>query len=163
MVDLETAARRVRQRSNGFCEGCGHRDPLDVHHRQARGAGGVHGEAAEIANDIRNLLALCRVCHDSTEQAEDWLACIGIGWRIPHLVDLDPREVPALLWTVNGPGWWLLTDDAGYCWLDWSRWQRITLDDLSARSWRTPCYRPDPLEAITGPAPLVSATVSPRR
>lgn len=119
-MELEVARGLAKSRSWGMCEGCGQFGlHLDAHHRQARGAGGVHGEAARVANDVRNLLALCRSCHDETEHAQTWELTQRIGWRVPHYV-ADPLVVPALIHTVNGFGWWRLTSDAGYQWVDWS-------------------------------------------
>lgn len=79
--------------------------------------GGVHSVAAEKSNHIQNLLALCRTCHDETEHAETWDLTEAIGWRVPKYVT-EPRLVPALLHTANGYGWWQLTEDAGYLWID---------------------------------------------
>lgn len=140
-MDLDKARKLVMARSWGKCEGCGvFGRLLDPHHRRARGAGGVHGAAAEIANDVRNLLALCRPCHDETEHAQTWDLTETTGWRIPHFVD-DPLVIPALIHTVNGYAWWYLTQDAGYRWIDSDPTQRIsykasTDDSLAARwSW----------------------------
>lgn len=149
-MDLDQARPLVRARSHGYCEGCGLSAPLDVHHRQARGAGGVHGLAATVANDVRNLLALCRVCHDMTEAADEWEECIALGWRIPHITGLDPREVPALLFTAQGHAWWQLTSDSGYQWIDWARSQRLSSEAFRDRTWRHPHYSPSPTEAISG-------------
>jgi hypothetical protein len=118
-VKLEVARRLVVARSYGKCEGCGRFGfQLDVHHRQARGMGGVSGQDAEDANDVRNLLALCRSCHDETENAATWRRCELLGWRLPAWVD-NVHEVPARIHTVNGYAWWRLTNDAGYQWIDW--------------------------------------------
>lgn len=123
---LEVARSLAVARSWGRCEGCGaYGQHLDGHHRQARGSGGVYGSAAHVANDVRNLLALCRTCHDRTEDAEHWAEVIGLGWRIPKWVE-DPLTVPAYLHTVQGEGWWLLTQDAGYRWIDWPADRRLT-------------------------------------
>ncbi len=150
-MDLLDASRRlVRLRSHGRCEGCGVHAPLDVHHRQARGAGGVHRAAAEVANDVRNLLALCRACHDRTETADEWEECQALGWRVSHQYDVDVREVPALLYTAQGHAWWQLTEDACYRWIDWARTQRLSSEALLARAWRSPRYTPSPTEAISG-------------
>jgi len=76
--------------------------------------GGVHGAAKTASNDARNLLALCRVCHDSVD-AEPGLAR-SVGWLVPH--PIDPYEIPAKIRTVNGPGWWYLLADGGFRWCD---------------------------------------------
>lgn len=137
-MDWERVKRLVMLRAYGICEGCGRLGlPLDPHHRQARGAGGVHGVAADTANDVRNILALCRACHDETEHAETWDLTQSIGWRMPKFV-AEPAAVPALIHTVNGYGWNFLTFDVGYLWMDpvnpvpvpGARWQRQTEDPL---------------------------------
>lgn len=131
MADLDTVKVLAKARSWGFCEGCGlSGQRLDVHHRQARGMGGVSGPAAVIANDIRNVLALCRTCHAETEHAETWDLTQSLGWRIPHWVD-DPWIVPALIYTVQGRAWWELTKEAGYRFCGLSLDHRIT--------WARPC------------------------
>lgn len=89
---------------------------LDPHHRMTRGSGGVHGAAEAVSNDVRNLLMLCRPCHDQT-LTMPW-PCIQVGWVIERRAGVDPREVPALIYTVNGRGWWYLTEDGGYRWAD---------------------------------------------
>lgn len=124
-MDLDTVKALVRSRCWGMCEGCGQAGQiLDVHHRQARQAGGVRGEAAEVANNVTNCLALCRhPCHDSTEH--DFPGTEALGWRIPKWVP-DPGSVPALIHTAQGRGWWILTKDAGYRWLDLPLDHRIT-------------------------------------
>ena len=126
-MDLATSKALARARSYGLCEGCGlpARSRLDPHHRQARGSGGVHRQAAEVANDVRNLLALCRVCHDKTEAGDTWAETEGLGWRIPKWVP-DPFAVPAYIFTVNGRAWWLLTEDGGYKWVDLPVHWRVT-------------------------------------
>lgn len=125
-MDLELVKVQVRARCHGMCEGCGKYGLiLDVHHRQARGMGGVAGEEATIANSVRNLLALCRACHAETEHAETWDLTEQLGWRIPKWVT-DPCTVPALIHTVNGYAWWELTEDVGYRWKDLPVGHRIT-------------------------------------
>jgi hypothetical protein len=113
---LEKAAALARARSWGHCEACGLaiHGRLDPHHRKARGAGGVHRDAAPIAHDVRNLLALCRPCHDQTEHGATWTETEALGWRVPSW--RYAVNTPALLYTVNGHGWWYLTTDGGYQW-----------------------------------------------
>lgn len=126
MADLERVKIQVRARSHGMCEGCGRfGHVLQVHHRQARGMGGVAGEAEQEANDVRNLLALCISCHNETEHAETWDLTEQLGWRIPKWVH-DPLVVPALICTVQGKAWWQLTEDVGYRWMDLPADHRIT-------------------------------------
>jgi hypothetical protein len=110
-VSWETAKQLVKARAHGHCEGCGY-PGLDVHHRQPRGMGGVHGQAVAAAHHVTNLLLLCRLCHDWTE-AQPADARV-FGFLVAH--PTVPATVSAKLWTVNGKGWWFLTDDAGYRW-----------------------------------------------
>lgn len=113
-MSFEVAKALAQARSNGLCEGCGIPGRLDPHHRMTRGSGGVHRAAEAVSNDVRNLLMLCRVCHDQTLNAAGH--CIGIGWVVERRAGIDPRNVPALIYTVNGRGWWYLTEDVGYRW-----------------------------------------------
>lgn len=118
MVDMsfEVAKALAQARSFGLCEGCRAFSACDPHHRQTRGSGGVHGAAEKVSNDVRNILMLCRPCHDRT--LTDTAACIEIGWVIERRAGIDPHGVPALIHTVNGHGWWYLTEDGGYEWAD---------------------------------------------
>jgi hypothetical protein len=144
--DLDAAKRLVLARSWGRCEGCGKFGlRLDVHHRQARQAGGVSGEAEVLANSPPNLLALCRSCHDETEHHETWELTEGIGWRIPKFVT-DPWSVPARIHTVNGYAWWQLTKEAGYRWIDFppEGWLSFSADGYELR-------RETSLLAVTDP------------
>lgn len=116
-MSFETAKALAKARAYGFCEGCRAATHLDPHHRMTRGAGGVHGAAAAVSNDVRNLLMLCRQsCHDLT--LTDAQACIAVGWVVERRAGVDPREVPAKIHTVNGYGWWYLTVEGGYTWAD---------------------------------------------
>jgi hypothetical protein len=118
-MTFEKAKALAQARSGGQCEGCGLSGRLDPHHRMTRGSGGVHGVAAAVSNDVRNLLMLCRPCHDLTlEGGPGFARCIEDGWVIERRTGIDPREVPAYIHTVNGRGWWHLTEDAGYRWFD---------------------------------------------
>lgn len=76
--------------------------------------GGVSGVAATLSNDIRNMLAVCRRCHNDIDNTP--IEAQSRGWLVPH--PIDPYEIPVQAFTVNGYGWWLLTDDAGYQWVD---------------------------------------------
>lgn len=151
-MDWERAKRLVMLRAqgpNGMCEGCGRWGyRLDPHHRQARGSGGVHGAAAVTANDVRNILALCRACHDETEHAETWDLTQSIGWRFPKFV-ADPAAIPALIHTVNGYGWNFLTIDVGYLWMD-----PATPVPVPGARWLR--QQEDPLQLVASPE-LVSA------
>lgn len=115
MGDFERAKALLWARSYGRCEACGLATPArDPHHRQARGMGGVHGAAKVASNDVRNLLALCRICHDSVDAAPDLAR--AVGWLVVH--PIDPYAIPVKIKTVNGPGWWFLRADGGFEWCD---------------------------------------------
>lgn len=113
-MSFEQAKALATARAWNRCEGCGLSGCLDPHHRMTRGSGGVHGAAEAISNDVRNLLMLCRPCHDSTLNAAP--EAITVGWVIERRSGVDPLEVPARIHTVNGYGWWQLTADGGYQW-----------------------------------------------
>jgi len=115
-MTFEAAKALAQARSYGACEGCRAFTALDPHHRMTRGSGGVHRAASDVSNDPRNLLMLCRSCHDRT--LNDAGPCIEIGWVIERRAGVDPREVPAKIHTVNGYGWWYLTEEGGYRWAD---------------------------------------------
>lgn len=115
-MKFEIAKALAQARSFGLCEGCRAFTALDPHHRMTRGSGGVHGIASDVSNSPRNLLMLCRSCHDRTLNAAE--ECILIGWVIERRAGVDPREVPAKIHTVNGHGWWYLTEGGGYQWAD---------------------------------------------
>jgi len=117
-MSFEIAKALAQARSYGMCEGCGMPGTLDPHHRMTRGSGGVRGAAADVSNDVRNLLMLCRPCHDQTLTDVGAANCIGLGRMIERRAGVDPREVPAYIYTVNGKGWWYLTEDGGYRWAD---------------------------------------------
>ena len=116
MTSFDVAKALASARSYGLCEGCRIPGRLDPHHRMTRGSGGVHGAASAVSNDVRNILMLCRPCHDRT--LSDAATCIGLGWVVERRAGVDPLEVPAYIWTVNGRGWWHLTEDGGYRWDD---------------------------------------------
>lgn len=116
MTAFDVAKALAQARCYGLCEGCCLPGPLDPHHRQTRGSGGVHGAAEKVSNDVRNILMLCRPCHDRT--LSDAPRCIEIGWVVERRAGVDPHGVPALIHTVNGHGWWYLTADGGYQWAD---------------------------------------------
>lgn len=116
-MKFEVAKAIARARSFGLCEGCRAFGDLDAHHRMTRGSGGVHGGAYHTSNDPRNLLMLCRtVCHNRT--LTDAAECMALGWVVERRAGVDPLGVPALIHTVNGYGWWYLTEDGGYVWGD---------------------------------------------
>jgi len=103
----------VWRRAHGICEGCAWAGD-QVHHRQPRGMGGVHGVAVAVAHSASNLLLLCGPCHRFTE--DEPTAAQRLGWLVPH--PTDPALVPAYLCTPNGVGWWLLDNNGDYHWVD---------------------------------------------
>lgn len=115
-MKFEIAKALAQARCWGICEGCGLPGRLDPHHRMTRGSGGVHGTAYDVSNDPRNLLMLCRVCHDRT--LADAGPCIVLGWVVERRSGVSPYGIPAKIHTVNGYGWWYLTEDGGYEWAD---------------------------------------------
>ena len=124
---LEVAQDLVRARCYGRCEGCGTFGSVQVHHRLARGMGGLRSRSAEEAgNDVRNLLALCLACHASTEHADSWRECEAMGWRFRHGIDADPLFTPALIWTTQGYDWWYLTATGGFRFADLPTEYRFT-------------------------------------
>lgn len=118
MTSFEVAKALAQARCMGMCEGCGMFGALDAHHRMTRGSGGVHRAASDISNDVRNILMLCRPCHDQTLTDVGAANCIGLGRVIERRAGVDPRDVPAYIYTVNGKGWWYLREDGGYQWAD---------------------------------------------
>jgi len=115
-VKFEVAKALAQARSYGLCEGCRAFGDLDPHHRMTRGSGGVHRAGSDVSNDPRNLLMLCRPCHDHA--TNDITECIKVGWVVERRAGVDPREIPAKIHTVNGYGWWYLTEEGGYRWAD---------------------------------------------
>lgn len=113
-MSFERAKQLLWARTYGLCEGCGAACARDPHHRQPRGMGGVHGAAQARSNDVRNLLALCRVEHDRVDAEPAWAQ--ARGWLVPH--PIDPYEVPVNIRTVNGSGWWYLLADGSFRWCD---------------------------------------------
>lgn len=111
-IPTEFAAVRplVIQRAHGLCEGCGAVPPTEVHHRQPRAMGGVHGDAVARANSPANLLALCVTCHRYTEDQPE--RARQLGWLVPH--PTDPATVAARIYPIYGHGWYFLTPDLGY-------------------------------------------------
>jgi hypothetical protein len=128
-VKFEVAKAIAQARVWRQCEGCGAHGGLDPHHRMTRGSGGVHGAASQASNDPRNLLMFCRPCHDRT--LSDAGTCMAIGWVIERRSGVDPLEVPAKIHTVNGYGWWYLTEQGGYRWAD-----DLNLDPTYALSYK---------------------------
>src|SRR2546423_14667671 len=116
VMKLEAAQALVRARCWGRCEGCGRFGVVQVHHRQARGMGGVSGPAGELANDPRNLLALCPACHDETEHSSTWTECERKGWRFRPGTPVAPLPAPAPVPTPQGHGPGPRPRTAGFPW-----------------------------------------------
>lgn len=103
----------VVQRSMGMCEACGRGlstgpGSAEIHHRLPRGAGGSH---LALKGRASNALRLCLECHRFCETNAP--AVYVNGWKVRH--GQIPTDVPVLLSTPYGKGWWLL-DDVG-CYL----------------------------------------------
>lgn len=99
----------VLARCAGACERCGMAPAAEIHHRNARGMGGVHGPAAHAANSASNALALCSPCHRYVEaHPSDAYMC---GWKIR---DSGPLDTPVLLCTRYGTGWFQLSPAGDY-------------------------------------------------
>lgn len=128
-MKFEVARALAQARAFGLCEGCRAFTHLDAHHRMTRGSGGVHGAAYHVSNDPRNLLMFCRGCHDWTLSAAT--ECMAVGWVIERRSGVNPLEVPAKIHTVNGHGWWYLTEAGGYQWAS-----DLNLDPAYALSYK---------------------------
>lgn len=76
--------------------------------------GGVHGVAKATSNDVRNLVALCRVCHDGADHRPGEARARGL--LVPHPV--PAHDIPALIHTPQGHGWWHLLADGTFRWCD---------------------------------------------
>lgn len=100
----------LETRSDGWCEaqfvGCWGR-AIDPHHRVVRGSGGVHGEAKERADELSDLVHLCRSCHRWTHAYPEAANALGLL--------LKRHQVPAqtLLWYRGEPSY---LDNHGCVW-----------------------------------------------
>lgn len=110
---FEDGAAVARERAHGRCEVCGIRPDVQTHHRQARGMGGV-SRAGTAVNRPSCLVRVCQPCHDRAESYRERARRVGLLVHRPT----DPAQVPVRLRTVNGAGWFLLTDDGCYVWQD---------------------------------------------
>lgn len=52
-----------------MCEVCGKRKAVDIHHIEIKGMGGQKKRAKEL-DDVSNLIALCRGCHEDAHNGE---------------------------------------------------------------------------------------------
>ena len=113
---FEAGAEVARARAWEKCEvrtfGCQGRDS-QTHHRQARGMGGVSGEGMSV-NRPSCLLRVCLNCHNTIESRREWARRRGLLVHRPA----DPGAVPVYLNSVNGTGWFVLTDEGMYVWQD---------------------------------------------
>jgi len=89
-------------RDNGRCLLCGATEPLDVHHRRARGMGGTR-----VRDRLANVATLCRRCHDRIEAHPEQAR--ALGYRLD--AGDDPLAVAIWARTLMGTGWTLLDDD----------------------------------------------------
>lgn len=100
----------LETRSDGWCEagldGCWGR-ATDPHHRVVRGIGGVHGEAKERADELADLVLLCRRCHQQVHAYPAASYALGLL--------LKRHQVPAqsLLWYRGEPSY---LDNDGRVW-----------------------------------------------
>lgn len=140
MDELAAFRQGVLARAWNRCEVCGNAPATDAHHRQPRGMGGVHGTAHTLAHRVSNGVAVCRPCHDRIDA--DAGTARANGWLIPH--PHNSSQFPALLFTVNGYGWWQLDDECGY----WA------IDPDDARDHLSVIAAQPPFASIT-PAPAV--------
>jgi hypothetical protein len=107
-------AEIARRRAWGVCEACGKRRDVMTHHRQPRQMGGVSREGMAV-NRPSALVRVCQFCNDQLEVQQRGLAYeLGLIVRRPTV----PAEVPVWLHTINGTGWWLLSDEGDYQWVD---------------------------------------------
>lgn len=110
IFEWESTRALVMVRASQRCEGCGKANAEQVHHRQPRGMGGVHGVAASRAHAPSNLMALCLACHDFTEDQP--LQARAVGWLVQH--PIIPGLTPVRMTPIYGYGWYLLLDDLTY-------------------------------------------------
>lgn len=126
---FEAGAAIARDRAWQRCElrlaGCDGRDN-QTHHRQPRGMGGVSGDGMAV-NRPSCLLRTCLSCHNFAESRREWARRRGL--LVPR--PTDPARVPVRLSTVNGAGWYTLTDDGCYLWRDLPEdWSALAWDEL---------------------------------
>lgn len=74
--------KQVAERDNSLCRVCG-KPSSDIHHIVYRSHGGT--------NDIRNLIALCRGCHDNAHKDEKVMReyLMGLQREIYGRFDVD--------------------------------------------------------------------------
>jgi len=101
-MNWEFAKQTVLLRDNGRCLLCRAHEPLDVHHRRARGMGGT-----KVRDRLANLVTLCRSCHDRIEAYPDQAR--ALGYRLDR--GDDPEDVAVWAATAVGDGWTRLGDD----------------------------------------------------
>lgn len=110
-MNLAAAQEIVRGRSLGLCELC-RRQGIHAHHRQNRGAGGVHRAGAAAVNRPSVLVRLCLSCHDWIGHNPTEAGILGLLVQRPA----DAGAHPVWLSILYGAGWWLLDDAGNYAW-----------------------------------------------
>lgn len=79
----------IQSRALCECERCTANNPVDIHHRRPRGAG---GSKDPLTNTAANGVLLCRCCHMDIESYRE--TALSNGWIVRQ--GRDPREVPVL-------------------------------------------------------------------
>lgn len=84
MALTATEHAAVVARDGGVCARCPAAAGADVHHRKARGMGGTRDPRS---SDPRNVVTLCRACHDGIESNRT--KALATGWLLRSYDDLD--------------------------------------------------------------------------
>jgi 5-methylcytosine-specific restriction enzyme A len=108
----------VLGRDHGQCVRCGAMEttwnPLQVHHRLPRKAGGRGPKGTAVVNSPSNLLTLCRACHEEAETERAWAYERGYlvregaeSWRVPvdHFYNGWVVAMPGGSWDNPPQGW----------------------------------------------------------
>jgi hypothetical protein len=66
VAEYEAEKAKIRRRSKGICEICKINKAMDPDHVDARGATAFHAGGTD---DARNLIDICRECHDMRKQS----------------------------------------------------------------------------------------------
>lgn len=102
--------RALAERSYGSCEmgivGFCTQWATEAAHRAGRGAGGRHGDAAEVNSRLSNYVHACGPCHAWTHRFPK--SAELNGWMLPKNADGKAHEIP-----VRIAGVWSLLDDEG--------------------------------------------------
>jgi len=103
--------QEMYERDNHMCLACGTSRDLTTQHRINRQAGGVHGDAAGVAERASARITLCLGCNRALE-ADARFARTGRqnGWKLEH--HEDPTKVA--VYVVAFREWRQLDDDGSY-------------------------------------------------